>query len=192
MGFWAKRKGRAPDRVLLACVGLLCLAGCATPRATETSARHLAQRLCALTNTVAADEATLLAATAHSYSLELARQYRAVRPAILHNVLVNMGLRKRGLCFQWADDLYAKLQSLRLRTLDLHRAVARLDTRREHSSVVVTARGQPFEEGIVLDAWRHSGRLYWGEVKRDPHPWIEVRLVRPEGATQQGSGAKGH
>ena len=75
---------------------------------------------------------------------------------------MNLGVRKRGLCFQWADDLTLKLQSLRLRTLQLHRGVARLDTRREHSSVVLTAPGQPFDKGVVLDAWRHSGRLLLG------------------------------
>jgi hypothetical protein len=109
----------------------------------------------------------LTAQTAHSYSLELARRYRVVRPAIFHNVLVNLGVRQRGLCFQWADDLTVKLQSLGLQTLQLHRGVARLDTRREHSSVVLTAPGQAFDEGVVLDAWRHSGRLFWGDVKQD-------------------------
>jgi hypothetical protein len=34
---------------------------------------------------------------------------------------------------------------------------------------VVTAKGQPFEEGIVLDAWRRSGKLYWALVKKDKY-----------------------
>ena len=59
----------------------------------------------------------------------------------------------------------------------MRRGVARLETRREHSSVVLTAPGQPFDEGIVLDAWRHSGRLYWGAVKTDKYPWIEVEVI---------------
>jgi hypothetical protein len=129
----------------------------------------------------------LAAETAYSYSAELAKEYRVVRPAILHNVLVNLGVRQRGLCFQWADDLSAKLQSLQLRTLRLHRGVARLETRREHSSVVLTAAGQPFDEGIVLDAWRHSGRLYWGGVKQDHYPWIEVQVVAEGAAPAQPS-----
>ena len=106
-----------------------------------------------------------------------------VRPAIFHNVLVNLGLRKRGLCFQWADDLSAKLESLELRTLQVRRGAARLETRREHSSVVLTAPGQAFDRGIVLDAWRHSGRLYWGPVQEDKYPWIAVMVV-PEGEAQ--------
>ena len=53
--------------------------------------------------------------------------------------------------------------------------------RQEHSSVVLTAPGQAFDQGIVLDAWRHSGRLYWGAVKADKSPWIEVKMIA-EGA----------
>jgi hypothetical protein len=123
----------------------------------------------------------MVAERAYSCSAQLAREYRVVRPPILHNVLVNLGLRKRGLCFHWADDLSASLESLQLHTLQLHHSVAHLDTRREHSSVVLTASGQPFDEGIVLDAWRHSGRLYWVSVKQDRYPWIEVETAEHEG-----------
>lgn len=129
----------------------------------------------------------LAAETACSYSLELAKEYRVVRPAIFHNVLVNLGLRERGLCFQWADDLSAKLKSLELRTLKVRRGAARLETRREHSSVVLTARGQAFDQGIVLDAWRHSGRLYWCGVKEDKYPWIAVEVLAEGEAPAQAS-----
>jgi len=139
----------------------------------------------ALGPTVAPAEATLAAQTACSYSLELAKEYRVVRPAIWHNMLVNWGVRKRGLCFQWADDLSAKLESLQLRTLKVRRGVARLETRREHSSVVLTAPGQAFDQGIVLDAWRHSGRLHWSPVREDKYPWIEVEVVADAEAQAQ-------
>jgi hypothetical protein len=95
----------------------------------------------------------------------------------VQNVLVNAGLKQRGLCFHWAEDLSARLEALNLRTLEVHRGVARLETRREHSSVVLTARSQPFPEGIVLDAWRHSGRLYWNYVTADKYPWIRVEVI---------------
>lgn len=134
----------------------------------------------------------MTAETACAYSLELAREYRVVRPAIWHNVLVNWGVRKRGLCFQWADDLSARLESLHLRTLSVRRGVARLETRREHSSVVLAAPGQAFDQGIVLDAWRHSGRLYWSGVKEDKYPWIEVVVVAEGEAQAQGPPRKGH
>jgi hypothetical protein len=155
---------------------LLLLAGCASP-APSHRRPELAVCLQSLNPTINEEEASSAAETAIVYSLELAREYRVVRPAIFHNVLVNIGLKKRGLCFQWADDLSAKLLALGLRTIEIRRATARLDTRREHSSVVLTAVGQPFREGVVLDAWRHSGRLYWCGVNEDTYPWKEVEVL---------------
>ena len=192
---WVRVQARQGGRVgigLFAAACLVGLAGCASLRPEASPAANLAGRLEALGPTVAPAEATLAAETACSYSVELAQEYRVVRPAILHNILVNLGLRKRGLCFQWADDLSAKLQSLDLRTLQIHRGVARLETRREHSSVVLTASGQPFDQGIVLDAWRHSGRLYWGNVKQDHYPWIEVEVIPDREPQSQASRKNGH
>jgi hypothetical protein len=125
---------------------------------------------------VMSQEAQTASKTAHAGALQLADEYRVIHPAILHNILVNLGWRKRGLCYQWADDLTARLEVLKLQTLKLHRGAARLGSRREHSAVVLTAVDQPFEQGIVLDAWRHGGRLFWSAVKADKYPWQEVEV----------------
>ncbi len=170
---------------LWAACWVAALTGCATPKPAAASATALTQRLESLDDQVAAGEASLAAQTAVFYSLELAREYRVVRPAIFHNVLVNLGVRQRGLCYQWADDLTARLESLHLHSLQIHRGVARLETRREHSSVVLTAPGQPFDQGVVLDAWRHSGRLYWDDVKQDKYPWVEVEVLTDERSRRQ-------
>lgn len=119
-----------------------------------------------------------MADCAYLTSRQLARDYRVVGPPLFHNFLVNIGVRQRGLCFQWARDLFAKLQQIPLRTLELRWGAARAGTWREHNCVVVTAKGQPFETGIVLDAWRHSGRLFWSPVKTDHYPWIEDKQER--------------
>jgi len=90
---------------------------------------------------------------------------------------------------QWADDLSAKLESLHLRTLVVRRGVALLDTRHEHNSVVLTAPGQPFDQGIILDGWRYAGLLYWCGAKEDPkYPWIETQDVPESTAPSSASG----
>jgi hypothetical protein len=67
-----------------------------------------------------------------------------------------------------------RLVLLELKNFQLHWGVAHRGSElREHNSVVVTARGQKFEEGIVLDPWRNSGELYWARVKNDRYPWKE-------------------
>lgn len=121
-------------------------------------------------------EAAKLAETAIQYSNFLAAEYQVVRPAVWHNVLVRMGLKDRGLCYHWTEDLMKRLQRLELKYFRLHWGVAHRGSElREHNSVVVTADGQAFEDGIILDPWRNSGNLYWARVKADYYPW----KVRP-------------
>jgi len=159
----------------VAAIGVLGLGGCAhhqnLPPPEPAAIQSLSGHLVKLSPTIKPDEARQLSVCAHEYSLELARRYRAVRPAWWHNVLVNAGLKKRGLCYEWAEDLTFRLRELQLTSIELHWAVARERTMREHNGVAVGANGQPFSEGIVLDAWRYSGRLHWAQIERDRYPW---------------------
>jgi hypothetical protein len=155
--------------------------GCATVRVPEakqsSEAAALAEKLGALAPSVKPSEATLAADAAVRYPLQLAQEYDATPPAVLNNALINFGIHPRGLCYQWADDLTIKLLTLHLQTLELHRGVAKLGTRREHSCVVLTAPGQNFTNGIALDAWRYCGRLHWSPVTTDKFQWQEVKLI---------------
>jgi hypothetical protein len=162
--------------LVLTLAGLLTSTGCASrPSARGTGAQQhaaeLRERLLQLDASVQPDEAGLMAKTAVEEAAMLAVKYQAVRPAWLHNWLVNAGWRERGLCYEWANDLFPSLHALGLRSLELHLAVARMDTRREHNCIIVTARRQPVAAGLVLDAWRHSGRLWYGDVRTDKYPW---------------------
>lgn len=174
---WLRR-----NRSLLSVVaGLSLLTGCATvnvPEAKQKSeAAALAQKLSNLAPTVDPQEAEAAAEAAIRYSLQLAREYHATPPASFNNVLINLGVHPRGLCFEWADDLTVRLMSLHLRTLEWHRGVAHLGTKHEHSCVVLTACGQNFTNGIALDAWRYCGRLNWSPVMTDKYAWQEVVLT---------------
>lgn len=120
-------------------------------------------------------EAKQVAETALKVAAYLAEEYRLVRPPILHNLFVQMGLRDRGLCYHWTEDLMSHLDALQLKSYRLRWGVAhRGSDLREHNTVVITANGQPFENGLVLDPWRYSGRLYWVVVKDDSYPWKEL------------------
>jgi hypothetical protein len=136
----------------------------------------LQAQLANLDASVREDEAQRLAASAFMHSGKLASEYRVVRPALFHNFLVNMGFKKRGLCYHWAEDLVAQFETLQLVTLEPRWGIARAGSAREHNAVVITARGQPFEQGIVLDPWRNSGRLVCVPVAQDRYPWEEGEL----------------
>jgi len=118
------------------------------------------------------DQETLqLAQTIVATTDELARTYQVQPPALWHNFLVNVGLRDRGLCCHWTQDLLREINALRLAKYHAAWGVSRYGTWREHNSVVITAAGQAFESGIVLDPWRHAGELFWAPVATDTYRW---------------------
>ncbi len=137
----------------------------------QEKTRRLSHDLQQLSPTINAREADKLALTAIETSAELARDFKPLRFPWMNNGLVNTGLRKRGLCYQWRDDLFPFLHRLHLQSMDLHLTSARRATLLEHNGIVVTAKGQRFEDGIVLDPWRHCGVLAWAKVSQDRYPW---------------------
>lgn len=144
-------------------------------RTYREKVRHLEQELCALSRTSDKAEARRVAETALRESAVLAEEYQIFRPAVAHNLMVVMGIKDRGLCYHWTEDLMKRLQTLELKSFQLHWGVAyRGSELREHNCVVITASGQGFHKGIVLDPWRNSGNLYWARVTQDSYPWKEL------------------
>jgi hypothetical protein len=137
--------------------------------------KKLEHELIALSAKVNETEAQILAETAIRESAVLAEEYQLVRPALAHNLMVVMGIRERGLCFHWTQDLMKRLEALDLKSFQLHWGVAyRGSNLREHNCVVVTAGRQDFHNGLVLDPWRKSGSLHWARVCEDRYPWKEL------------------
>jgi len=137
----------------------------------ERRIMRFAADLSALSPSVSRSEALKLAKCAQLSMNELRRDYRVVWPPVLQIVLIYYRYRDQGYCFQWTDSLYARMKSLKLRTLDVDRAIAYEDGRSENNCVVVKARGRPLREALVIDGWRYSGRLAWLPVSKDHYPW---------------------
>ena len=63
---------------------------------------------------------------------------------------------------------------MKLQTLEPHWAESFANRLSEHNVIVVTAKGQPFEQGILLDNWRYGGHLIYGPAAADPeYRWTE-------------------
>ncbi len=142
--------------------------------ATSADDTALRRRIAAFSPSVSPDDARRVVYTAYMTGVELRRQWHVVWLPGVQNLLVNIGARKGGLCFQWATELLVRLDALKLQTLELHWAESFVHTGAEHNVIVVTARGQPFEQGILLDNWRYAGHLVWIQVSMDPeYHWKE-------------------
>src|SRR5437762_10061716 len=116
--------------------------------AGSTDDASLRRRIAALSPTVSPDDARRVAYAAYMTGLELRREWRVVWLPGVQNLLVNIGARKGGLCFQWATELLVRLDALKLQTLELHWAESFANTSGEHNVIVVTARGQTFERAF--------------------------------------------
>jgi hypothetical protein len=144
----------------------LLLVHAATAR-DERSIKDLSKALAGLARDVDPAEAELVSVTAHTTARKLAKDYRVVLNPEFTVFLVNVGMRKRGWCGHWAQDIGARLKELKLKTLVLHWGVAFDHTSSENNCLVVTARNQPFQDGIIIDGWRRAGRLFWCPVIKD-------------------------
>ena len=146
--------------------------------ATSAEDPALTARLVALSSNVNLDEARRVTSIAYTTGLELARKWKMVSSPTLQSFLINIGLKKGGYCYQFATELLLRLDAEKMKTLEFHWAESDAGTDTEHNVIAVTARGQPFAEGIMLDNWRHAGHLLWGPLTGDPsHTWQENKAA---------------
>ena len=175
---------------LLACLLPACATGTPViemqPLVEQRRINELELAILALGPDIDASEAHDAATVAIQYPLQLAHEYQVSDPPLMHNFLVNIGVKPRGLCVDWTYDLLARLQQERFHSLGLHWGVANYDRpfRIEHSTVIISARGDPLASGLVLDPWRHSGRLFWAKTLEDPQyqwkPHAEIQALKRE------------
>jgi hypothetical protein len=143
------------------------------PRSDIAKAEALTNQLAALSPSVDPKEARLLSECAYATAGRLRRQYRMFGTPIFNNFLVYHGFRKRGYCYQWTADLLVALDALKLKTLELHWGESYAGTWRENNCLVITAKGHPFDSGMIIDAWRHFGHLRWNLVPSDEDRYYE-------------------
>lgn len=155
-------------RIFLVVAVLLGAACTSAPDDWSRDVTGLEQAILALSPDIDPQEARAAATIAYDYSLQLAQDYNVTDPPLIHNAKVNQGLRPRGLCWHWADDLEKRLRYEGFTSVSLHRAIANSDNLRiQHSTVVLSAKGAPMTAGIVLDPWRYGGKLFWSRVAQD-------------------------
>jgi len=170
-----------PIASILTMLTVLMIAGCTAKKTVDQSEIDgLAREIRNLGPEVDPGEAERAARIAFDYSSQLAQEYEITDPPLVHNYKVNNGFRQRGLCVHWAEDIEKRLKQENFRTLTLHRAIAPPENlfRVDHSTTIISRRGDTFYDGIVLDPWRYGGVLYWSPTLADSRykwrPQIEV------------------
>ena len=171
-------------RPVLIVLALFLLAACTpSPNYTETTAQRIAalqSQILGLGPGIDPEEAARAARISFEYTAQLKAEYEITDPPLIHNTKVNLGIKPRGLCWHWAEDMQTRLLAEDFKTLDLHRAIAndQHPILIAHSTAVISRAGDNMEDGIVLDPWRYGGTLFFGLVKEDTrYPWLRREEV---------------
>jgi hypothetical protein len=162
---------------LIACLLLFVLGACASnvPQHAPDEVSRLAAGIMALDASIDPEEAQRAAFIAIEYPKQLRARYQVEDPPLIHNMKVNSGRKPRGLCWHWAEDMQRRIEQENFQTLVTHRAIANSHTRLliDHSTVIVSAVGGQYDEGMVLDPWRYGGTLYWAPTLQDAkYTWV--------------------
>lgn len=159
---------------VLSALSLLFFSGVAMARTdgpapgTPAQIQELAAAIQSLGPEVDPQEALRAARVTYDYTYQLSQEYQITDGPLIHNTKVNMGTRPRGLCWHWAQDIETRLKAEGFKTLDMHRAVANsFNIRLEHSTAVISRKGDAFQQGIVLDPWRKGGVVFWSPTLED-------------------------
>ena len=132
----------------------------------DKDVQKLYKEISSLSNTISKDEALDIALFSTSYTKKLANSYHLVGGPYFQNFLINIGLKKRGYCYNYADDLAAALSHRGYQTVSIYRAAHKIHTIFEHNCVVITPKERD-DIGVILDGWRDAGKLYFDYMSRD-------------------------
>lgn len=120
-------------------------------------------------------ETTMLMLEVFSETEKLKKQYRSFGVAIMHNMMIDLGIRKRGACKDWAEDLLNHVIPLEREFFHVTWGEANPKKITEHNVLVIYPKHAEFKDGLVIDPWRTSGKVFWVYTTKDRHykwkPW---------------------
>ena len=71
-------------------------------------------------------------------------------------------------------DILKYIDRSKYSNIQFYRVVANKGEYFEHNAISIAAKEMPYEEGILLDAWRNSGTLFFIPIKDDHrYDWKE-------------------
>ena len=149
---------------------LLLLVGCAstvTPT-TQTEVNKLITLFRILDTTITQEEALQLSQDIFWKTEDLRKEFDRTSNPFWHNFLVNTGMREKGLCYHWSDALYAYLSAKDYPSFEFHLMGANIgEYWSEHNVLIVVGKDKDMKEGIIIDPWRDSKKLYFSKAIDD-------------------------
>lgn len=157
---------------LLSFVLVSCSNSVGSPEFRRQRAAELSLQMQNLSPKVDKKEADAISTALIETAAANKKKYGIIFHRWLHNAMINGGMRERGLCYHWADDMYDVIKKENPKTLAFCKVVGyNGELYREHHGVSLYAKGGSWEDGIIIDGWRKTGRLHFSPLKSDIYPW---------------------
>ncbi len=142
---------------------------CSSPSVpSQSSVVQLAEELQSLRRDIPASEAMQLSEELFFEIKKLRQKFKPLSEPHFNNFMINVGLKKEGLCYEWSDALYVHFINTDYLHFTFHLLVS--DQGKyfsEHNVLVVAARGKNVLDGVIIDPWREPGSVYFVKVKND-------------------------
>ncbi len=148
----------------------LFVSGCSVKLASisQSDTTKLTKLLLSINRDIPPKEAQRLARDIYFKTQNLIEEFELVSPPLWHNFLVNTGIRKKGLCYHWSDALFVYFKSRNYPSFEFHLVGANIGKYwSEHNAIVIISKGEEIKDGIVIDPWRNSGKLYYSHIQKD-------------------------
>ena len=150
-------------------VFVFLFSGCSVkPYIPPNQVEALTQQLQSLDTKIPHDEALALSKDVFQTASQLRQTFQRNTPPLVHNFLVNIGAKEKGLCYHWSDALYLHLSKQRYASFEFHLVGANIgEYFFEHNALVVMAKQGKIQEGILIDPWRDKDQLYFSQLAQD-------------------------
>ncbi len=121
-----------------------------------------------MNNSILTAEAESLSREIFKETAKLRKKFKPVSEPHFNNFLINVGVKDKGLCYQWSDALYIHFSDKNYHDFEFHLLVANKgEYFYEHNVLVVVAKGEKVMDGVIVDPWREPGKLYFAKVSED-------------------------
>ena len=167
-------------KFLLKLLVLFSLVACTgTPKVSQNRVTELAQLLQTLDSNISFEAARSLSGEIFQQTDQLRVQFNPVSEPHINNFLVNIGLKEKGLCYEWSDPLYLYFKRKTYPYFSFHLLVSnRGKYFQEHNVLAVSAKEGNVEESVIIDPWREPRTLYFLKVKDDREYAWKHRIER--------------
>ena len=156
-------------KLLLLLLFLFFTACTVTPsNISQSRVEALSTLLKSLDSSISSKEAKSLSYEIFQEVSKLKRKFNPTSQPHFNNFLINVGMKEKGLCYEWSDALYVSFSKKQYSHFEFHLLVADQGTYfSEHNVMVVVEKGGEVLEGIVIDPWRNPEKLYFSKVNED-------------------------